>query len=257
MEKLTDQKLWDRLLHAEAVRQTFPRPRRRQRDFVIADLLHRYLNDLRGGRVLELGCGGSVWMPYLALRCGMKVSGVDFSPAGLEKSRIILQATGVEAELIEADILNMEKHHRGAYDVIFSLGVLEHFSEPRIILETVARLLRSGGLLLSWVPSSECLQFELNARWNPEFRGIHFLTDREGWIRYHTEAGFDVLEASYTQWMDFSFVTFPQLSPTGRKAWYRVLATTGLPIIWLGRFFKIHIRSRRFCAGIIMAAKKG
>jgi hypothetical protein len=56
--------------------------------------------------------------------------------------------------------------------------------------------------------------------------------------------------------MDFSLVTFSHLPPTGRKAWYMVLAATGLPIIWLGRFLKIHIRSRRLCAGIVIAAKK-
>lgn len=256
MEALTDREFWDGQLHGVSVRHVLPRPARRQRDYAVADLLDRHLRGLRGGRVLELGCGGSVWLPHLARHCGMKAAGVDFSAVGLEKARRILQANGVEAELIEADILTLHQRGLPPYDALFSLGFLEHFTDPRAVLESAIRLLRSGGVLLSWIPSCECVQFELNARWNPHLRGRHYLTDLAGWARYHTEAGFDVLEASYVQWLDFSMLTFPWLPAIGRRAAYMLLATAGLPVIWLGRFLNLRVQSRRLCMGLLLAARK-
>jgi SAM-dependent methyltransferase len=195
-------------------------------------------------------------MPYLALHCGMRVSGVDFSSLGLEKSRRILRATGVQADLIEADILTLDEHRLPPFDALFSLGFLEHFTSPRSVIESCTRLLRAGGLLLSWIPSCECVQFTLNARWNPELRGAHHLTDRQGWVSLHGEAGLDVLEARYVQWLDFSRITFPWLPTAGRRIAYNLLATAGLPVIWLGRLLDIHPQSPRLCLGLVLAARK-
>jgi len=256
MKPLTNRQLWDDKLHAGPIRHILPRPGRRQLDYVVAGLLDRHLRGLQGGRVLELGCGGSVWMPYIALRHGMEVSGVDFSSRGLEKSRRILQANQVEAELIEADILMPDGIRTAPYEAIFSLGFLEHFSDPHPVLESAARLLRAHGILLSWVPSTECIQFKLNARWSPELEGLHYLTSREGWINLHSDAGFEVLEADYVQWMDFSMLTFPGIPAIAQKILYMILTAGGLPMIWLERFLGIRLRSRRLCMGLVIAARK-
>lgn len=256
MEPLTDRQFWDDKLHEKPVRDILPRPERRQLDYAVRGLLDRHLHGLRGGCVLELGCGGSVWLPHLALHFGMRISGVDFSSIALEKSRRILRANGVEADLTEVDILNLDETWMRSYDAIFSLGLLEHFSDPRPVLESAACLLRARGILLSWIPNTECIQFGLNARWSRELRGMHYLTDREGWIRLHRDAGFEVLEADYVQWMDFSKLTFPKIPALAQRIVYNVLTTVGLPVIWLERFLGIHLRSRRLCMGLVIAARK-
>jgi hypothetical protein len=87
-------------------------------------------------------------------------------------------------------------------------------------------------------------------------KGLHYLTNREGWINLHRDAGFDVLEADYVQWMDFSMLTFPGIPAIAQRISYMILTAGGLPIIWLERFLGIRLRSRRLCMGLVIAARK-
>ena len=49
---------------------------------------HQYFQDVfkggqtRGKKLLEIGCGGSVLLPYFSKTFGFDVCGVDYSPAG-------------------------------------------------------------------------------------------------------------------------------------------------------------------------------
>ena len=57
---------------------------------------------LWGGRaatLMELGCGGSVYLPYLARRFGLDVTGLDYSAIGCNRARRILAASDFGAPL--------------------------------------------------------------------------------------------------------------------------------------------------------------
>ena len=62
---------------------------------------HRPLQT-RGGRALDAGCGEGQDVSYLTT-CGYDVTGVEWTPAGLDKTRRLLAQSGREAALIQAD----------------------------------------------------------------------------------------------------------------------------------------------------------
>jgi 2-polyprenyl-3-methyl-5-hydroxy-6-metoxy-1,4-benzoquinol methylase len=109
---------------------------------VRARILRELLEDVRGGRVLDLGCGdGSISRSLLASQNQLTL--VDFSARMLDSARSASPA-GAPIEFIEADILDYVP--TAPYDAVICVGVLAHVrSVPRAI-ERVSVALRPGGL---------------------------------------------------------------------------------------------------------------
>jgi len=43
-----------------------------------------------GARLIEIGCGGSRWLPYFHHAFGYEVSGIDYTMSGVKLSKLIL-----------------------------------------------------------------------------------------------------------------------------------------------------------------------
>ena len=103
-----------------------------------------YLELAAGLDVLELGCGtGRVAVPLA--EAGLRVTGVDLSPAMLARARE--RAEGLPLRLVEGDMRTLDLAERfGA--VVLPLGGLQHMAtvaEVVAALETVARHLAPDG----------------------------------------------------------------------------------------------------------------
>ena len=62
-------------------------------------------SDLSPGRALDVACGEGRNAVWLAEQ-GWQVTGVDFSEVALEKARRLAELRGVEAEWVQADLLD-------------------------------------------------------------------------------------------------------------------------------------------------------
>jgi SAM-dependent methyltransferase len=110
---------------------------------VRARLVAELLSDLRGGRVLDLGCGdGSISQPLLA--AGNDVTFVDVSDAMLARAQeAAIPSGGGRAEYVQADVLGWEPESE--YDAVLCVGLLAHVASPERALEQAARATRVGG----------------------------------------------------------------------------------------------------------------
>jgi SAM-dependent methyltransferase len=111
----------------------------------------RLLGDLRGLRVLDLGCGGGQTTIAMA-RQGAQVTGVDSSGEQLYHARALVAAEGEGADLkidfVQADMAKLEGVADEAWDVVFSAFALPYVAQPRPCLVEWRRVLRVGGRLL-------------------------------------------------------------------------------------------------------------
>lgn len=101
-----------------------------------------------GSRVLVPGCGQG-WEVLALAAAGMCVTGVDFAPAALALCRRHLDATGLAAELIDADVLHWQP--AAAVDAVFEQTCLCALY-PDYWTRYAAQLhawLRPGGRLLA------------------------------------------------------------------------------------------------------------
>ncbi len=106
-----------------------------------------------GGTVIELGGGNSAFCDTLTQHlhvCHYTV--VDSNPRGTELFR--MKHPGPETEALCADILTLDPATFEPADLVFSVGLVEHFSEEqtRIAIRRHFELARPGGLVLITFP---------------------------------------------------------------------------------------------------------
>jgi SAM-dependent methyltransferase len=104
------------------------------------------LGDVAGLDVVELGCGTAYFSAWLA-RLGARPVGVDITPAQLGTARRLMDETGIEFPLVEADA-----GETGLPDAGFDLALSEYgasiWVDPYRWIPEAARLLRPGGRLV-------------------------------------------------------------------------------------------------------------
>jgi len=100
--------------------------------------------DLRGCRVLDVGCGGGILTESMAT-AGADASGIDMAEGPLEVARLHQIESGAEVEYRQATAEEMAAEHPGQFDVVTCLEMLEHVPSPPQVIASVAELVRPGG----------------------------------------------------------------------------------------------------------------
>jgi SAM-dependent methyltransferase len=107
----------------------------------------RLLGDVRGRRVLELGCGAAAGARWLKTQ-GAEVVGLDLSAGMLRHAREISDRSGVRVPLVQADAL-MLPFAGGTFDIVCTaFGAVPFVADSAAVMREVARVLRPGG---TWV----------------------------------------------------------------------------------------------------------
>jgi 2-polyprenyl-3-methyl-5-hydroxy-6-metoxy-1,4-benzoquinol methylase len=81
-------------------------------------------DDLRGQRVLEIGCGVGLHSLELARR-GAEIYAVDLTDTAVEATRARMMKFGVEPDIRRADAESLP-FDDGAFDFVWSWGVIHH-----------------------------------------------------------------------------------------------------------------------------------
>lgn len=136
-------------------------------------LLRRHV--VAGMRYLEIGCAPGRLLAWVALRLGARVAGLDYSPAGIEAAGRILASLGIVADLRCEDVF-ASTFGPNSFDVVASFGLIEHFDDPRPVVEKHVELLRAGGTALIAIPHYGGIYGRLQRYFNPENLAIHNLT---------------------------------------------------------------------------------
>jgi len=102
----------------------------------------------------ELGCAPGAWLAFCARRLGLAVSGCDASATGIRVARALLKSAGVsDAGVLEADVFALPSTVCGRYDLVYSFGLIEHFTDLPGILRAHAAACRPGGVVLVTAPN--------------------------------------------------------------------------------------------------------
>jgi ubiquinone/menaquinone biosynthesis C-methylase UbiE len=102
--------------------------------------------DLRGKRVLDVGCGDGSYS-ILAARRGAHVVGVDRSLGMLESAQRRASACGVCVQWCQASAESLP-FPSGSFDVVMAVTLLCFGKEPLLAAQEASRVLRLGGSLV-------------------------------------------------------------------------------------------------------------
>jgi SAM-dependent methyltransferase len=190
------------------------------RRFVLRDHLNFVCHALRSsqadGPVLDVGCGGGLFLRMLAER-GYRVAGLDFSPAA---ARLAWKGNAVP---VVCGTLSNAPLAPNSCSAVTMFHVLEHVEDPYAYLAETRRLLKTGGRVILQVPNAACWQFRLLGKkwngldvprhlWNFRPRNLDLLLDR---------SGFEVVRRKYFSLRDnpagLATSLAPWLDPMARR----------------------------------------
>ncbi len=167
----------------------------------VARLLRRYQS---GGRLLEIGCG--LGRTLRLLERDFETYGIDISGYAVELAR----QTATRSHIVQMDARNLSAFVPASFNAILAAHVFEHLAQPAVTLTQCARLLKPHGILLCFMPNTECI----SRRWKGQnwfgFRDpghLSLLTPQE-WIGQIQAAGLQVIKVFGDGLWDVPYVPF-------------------------------------------------
>ncbi len=107
----------------------------------------RLLGDLKGKRVLELGCGTAQRSIAFA-RQGATAIGVDFSPHMIDAAKRLCERERVRVELRQSDLADLAFLRADSVDLVFSAFALTYGGDVERVFRQAHRVLKVGGSLV-------------------------------------------------------------------------------------------------------------
>lgn len=100
-----------------------------------------------GKNVLDVGCGTGE-LAFLIAKKGATVKGIDYSERGINVAKKKYVHSNLSYELVD-----VSKKISGRYDVIVSIGTLEHMDKPYLMLKKFKNHLNSNGKIIITSPN--------------------------------------------------------------------------------------------------------
>jgi 2-polyprenyl-3-methyl-5-hydroxy-6-metoxy-1,4-benzoquinol methylase len=168
-------------------------------------------------------------LPGLAKRFGLLVTGLDYSPVGVELARRNLAEAGIKGQVVEADLFDPPSGWEKAFDIVMTMGVVEHFDDTAAVIGAGARYLAPGGWMLTVVPNMNGVP-GVTTRWlSRQLYERHVAMTPGQLAAAHRAAGLAVRHAQYLVGFD-GWVANPGAAPSRWKRWLY------MPVLALTRF---------------------
>lgn len=226
---LTDAAFWDSYWGAFSLpvevdeRRPFDRSLARGLRALVADV---------SGTALEVGCAPGRWLAFLARERGLRVAGIEYTAAGTAATRRNLELLGVPYVAIEeADFFAVPPSP--TYDMVISLGFVEHFTDPAAVVARHADWVRPGGLLVLGVPNFANVHGAFQRVLDPAVLTVHNLSVMSvgALAALGAEAGLVPVTTEYLG----SFEPALPIARAGVRGWQELVAKVALRIARLIR----------------------
>jgi len=196
----------------------------------ITDVFDQFCDLGRRQSVLEVGGAPGRYAAYVWRRFGHDMTVIDSSSVGCEKTRENFRLLGTPAQVIRGDVLTDAPACR--FDIVYSLGLIEHASSARGMDDLVAghlRYLRPGGLLIIGCPSYLGLNRLIARRLTPALLAEHNLDAMRlaTWTRIEQAQGLTRLRRGYVGGFEPRMLARRERERFGDRAATRLLRYAG------------------------------
>lgn len=138
---------WNRTSHAYQALHQIPTDTAHYGPWAPTEADLGLLGDVRGQRILELGCGGGQCSIAFA-RQGAVAMGIDLSEEQLAYAGRLAAEERVDVVFVQGDASDLSCCEGGAFDIVFSSYALHYVADIERCLSEVSRVLVPGGRLV-------------------------------------------------------------------------------------------------------------
>jgi 2-polyprenyl-3-methyl-5-hydroxy-6-metoxy-1,4-benzoquinol methylase len=125
-----------------------------------------------GMNVLEIGAAPGRQLAWVAKTLRANVAGVDSSVEGMELAGKLFTKYHLQADLRCEDVFSTS-FPSSYFDLVYSTGVIEHWQDPRGIVEKHIDLVAPGGVVLITIPNYSGINAWIEKQFYPEFQETH------------------------------------------------------------------------------------
>lgn len=209
---------------------------------VIDFILVKAISSNNPETILEIGCGNSSALPFAAKTANAKVTGIDYSEDGCQLARQRLEMESLTGTIICDDVFHVDHETVGQYDLVYSLGVVEHYSDLTGILREELRFVKPGGILLTEVPNLQhSIHGLLSEIYQPELYAKFDKVSKNQLIDAYTELGLTNIKADYAGLFTLGIVAW------GKYPRWKFLSAIIVPFILIMGFGIDFILSKINC----------
>lgn len=234
MEKLTDKTYWENTYNRQERQPSLTVDGfiNRSNRLILSKLIE---TNMESKRILEIGAGDSVWLPYLAKKFpSSQFVGIDYSEGGCALLSERTHLADANVEVIHEDMFTENSRLHDSFDIVISFGVVEHFDNLGHVFASKKRYLKQGGAMFTMIPNMAGVLGTLARKWNREVYDKHNPHDWDSFLLGHHQAGLDVVSGGYLGSTNFGVLSscFPE-----RKglSWQmsRALVAASLAMWWV------------------------
>jgi 2-polyprenyl-3-methyl-5-hydroxy-6-metoxy-1,4-benzoquinol methylase len=166
----------------------------RKKEYQPHDILSDILPD-KELSLLEIGCAPGGWLAIFHRNFNLSVSGVDYVERACKKTEENLKILEIAANIYHADVF---KFRHEPYDIIFSMGFIEHFTHFDPIMNKINELCtKNSGIVITVIPNLQGLNWWIRRTFRPKAAALRRVISFSQLIEIHEEIGFKTIYANF------------------------------------------------------------
>lgn len=137
-----------------------------------------YLKNFQNKKIVEIGSAPGKHLVKIHQKFGLVPYGIEYTQSGAEINRSFFELHGIPSKnVIQENFFSekIEKEYKEYFDVVISRGFIEHFTNPKELVERHVHLLKAGGLLIVSIPNLVGFNAFFMKFFNPALIKIHNL----------------------------------------------------------------------------------
>lgn len=148
--------------------------------------------------ILEIGGAPGQYLAYFHKQFGYKVHCLDYSDLGCEKTMQNFELLNIQGKVYHTDLFT-DIIDLPQFDIVFSMGFIEHFSEIQDVIGRHLQLLKPGGILMLGIPNFLGINYLFLKNLAPIMLAQHNLNtmDINTWKSFEDRFGLETIFKSY------------------------------------------------------------
>lgn len=199
--------------------------------------------------VFEIGCAIGSYLIYFHKNFGYRVAGADYTEEGVLIAKKNFACFNIKtSKIYHQDIFS--NNIKEQFDVVFSGGFVEHFSDLRLVIDTHIKYLKNKGYLIITVPNFHSRFYRTLQKYlNKKDYHSHQPLSREE-IRNNIPNDFDIKYLGYVGPLDFGILQ-------SKNAVINFIIRTVNKAIQLTLYLlRIEMNSANFSPSIVLIAQR-